>query len=83
MAVLVSTPVFGQATVDAAAMDRQRADSLYDRHDYGAAVRGYRAVVAAAPNGGRSWYRLGAPLAALNESAEAADAFEHRSSRNV
>lgn len=77
MAVLVSTPVLGQTRIDPAAPDRQRADSLYDRHDYAAAVREYRAVVAAAPNDGRSWYRLGAALAALNESAEAADAFEH------
>jgi tetratricopeptide (TPR) repeat protein len=77
LAVLVSTPAFSQAPMVQAAMDRQRADSLYERHDYAAAARDYRTVVAAAPNDGRSWYRLGASLAALNVPAEAGDAFEH------
>ena len=60
--------------------DVRHADSLYDRHEYANAARAYRAVLAGAPRDGRSWYRLGASLAAENDSRAAADAFERSAS---
>jgi tetratricopeptide (TPR) repeat protein len=60
--------------------DIRHADSLYDRHDYPNAARAYRVVLAAAPNDGRSWYRLGASLAAENDPRSAAEAFERSAS---
>jgi tetratricopeptide (TPR) repeat protein len=54
----------------------RHADSLYTARDYTSAVRAYRAALTAAPNDGRSWYRLGASLASINDNAGAADAFE-------
>ena len=72
-----SAPVWAQSRESAALRDVQRADSLYDRHEYDGAARAYRAVVVGSPKNGRAWYRLGASLAALNEARDAADAFEH------
>ena len=54
-----------------------RADSLYARQDFGSAARAYRTVVAAAPNEGRAWYRLGVSLSNVSDNAGAAEAFEH------
>jgi tetratricopeptide (TPR) repeat protein len=66
-----------QARQAASSPDARHADSLYDRHDFPAAARAYRAALTASPNDGRSWYRLGASLAATNDNAGAAEAFEH------
>lgn len=54
-----------------------RADSLYARRDFAGAARAYRVALAAAPNEGRAWYRLGVSLSSVNDNAGAADAFEH------
>jgi tetratricopeptide (TPR) repeat protein len=54
-----------------------RADSLYARQDFAGAARAYRAALAAAPNEGRAWYRLGISLSSVKDNAGAADAFEH------
>jgi hypothetical protein len=60
IAALVDThAVAAQARAGAVSAEVRHADSLYDRHDYAGAARGYRVVLAATPNDGRSWYRLG------------------------
>jgi len=54
-----------------------RADSLFSRQDYAGAAQAYRVALAASPNEGRAWYRLGVSLRSVNDNAGAADAFEH------
>jgi tetratricopeptide (TPR) repeat protein len=72
--LLVASPAAGQPAV--ANPEAHRADSLYAKHEFAAAARAYRVVLAGAPNDGRSWYRLGASLAAAKDNAAAAEAFE-------
>jgi tetratricopeptide (TPR) repeat protein len=67
----------GQARPPVQSPEAKRADSLFASREYAAAARAYRVVLAGAPNDGRSWYRLGASLASVNDNAAAADAFEH------
>jgi tetratricopeptide (TPR) repeat protein len=57
-----------------------RADSLYGHQEFAGAARAYRTALAAAPNDGRAWYRLGMSLSSVNDNAGAADAFEHSAS---
>lgn len=80
LALVVLAPlvrgVNGQARPAAASTEARLADSLYQRHDWSGAASAYRAIVAREPNDGRSWYRLGASLAAINDNAAAAEAFE-------
>ena len=75
IAVVFAATAHAQAP-SATTPEKRRADSLYDRQDYAAAARAYRVVLASSPNDGRSWYRLGASLAAANDNAAAAEAFE-------
>ncbi|HEY7235959.1 MAG TPA: hypothetical protein VH539_17510 [Gemmatimonadaceae bacterium] len=70
----------GQSKPTALSPAQRRADSLYDRQEYTSAAQAYRVVLAGAPNDGRSWYRLGASLAGVNDNAGAAEAFEHSAS---
>lgn len=78
-AVLIAAPaaVRAQSRPATPSPTLTRADSLYARQDFAAAAKAYRAVVAAAPNEGRAWYRLGVSLSNVNDNAGAADAFEH------
>ena len=77
--LIIATPLLAGAQVRPATPSPElaRADSLYARQDFAGAVRAYRAALAAAPNEGRAWYRLGVSLSNLNDNGGAADAFEH------
>ena len=75
--VLLGPSAAAQARPAGPSPEARAADSLYQLQDYAGAARAYRAMVAVQPNDGRSWYRLGASLAALKDNAAAADAFEH------
>src|SRR5690242_2297449 len=76
--VLVATPAVVEAQTRPVTPSPEvaRADSLYMRQDYAAAAKAYRAALAAAPNDGRAWYRLGYSLSTLKDDAGAAEAFE-------
>jgi tetratricopeptide (TPR) repeat protein len=74
---LWAMPMQAQVRQAGASPAVRSADSLYERRDYPAAARAYRAALTGSPNDGRSWYRLGVSLAAGNDNAAAADAFEH------
>ena len=76
--LLLAVPalVHAQSRAATPSPELARADSLYARQDFAGAARAYSAALAAAPNDGRSWYRLGASLAATNDNAGAAEAFE-------
>jgi len=78
-AMLSATPALARAQSRPATPSPElaRADSLYGRQDYTAAAKAYRTVLAATPNDGRAWYRLGYSLSTLYDNAGAADAFEH------
>lgn len=76
LAAIFSAPAVAQSRTQQSP-EARHADSLYDRRDFDAAARAYRVVLASSPNDGRSWYRLGASLAAAKDNAAAADAFEH------
>jgi tetratricopeptide (TPR) repeat protein len=73
---LLATSASGQSRPASLSAEARHADSLYDRRDYAAAARAYRAALTGSPNDGRSWYRLGASLASVNDNAAAAEAFE-------
>ncbi len=73
---LLATSASGQSRPVSLSAEARHADSLYDRRDYAAAARAYRAALTGSPNDGRSWYRLGASLASVNDNAAAAEAFE-------
>ena len=75
--VLLGPSADAQARPAGPSPEARAADSLYQLQDYAGAARAYRAMVAVQPNDWRSWYRLGASLAALKDNAAAADAFEH------
>lgn len=77
MLVLSAGAAGAQVRPMAASPESRRADSLYGRREYSGAAAAYRVALAGMPNDGRSWYRLGASLAAMNDNAAAADAFEH------
>jgi tetratricopeptide (TPR) repeat protein len=76
LAAIFSAPAVAQSRTQQSP-EARHADSLYDRRDFDAAARAYRVVLASSPNDGRSWYRLGASLAAAKDNAAAAEAFEH------
>ena len=80
LSALVASTLVAQARPVAQSSQAKRADSLFDRHDYAAAADAYRVTLASSPNDGRSWYRLGASLASLEDNAGAAEAFERSAS---
>src|SRR5689334_25184135 len=77
-ALLLAVPAFaqGESRPATSSPELARADSLYARQDFAAAAKAYRAALAAAPNEGRAWYRLGVSLSNVSDNAGAAEAFE-------
>ncbi|MGC4056051.1 MAG: tetratricopeptide repeat protein [Paludibaculum sp.] len=52
------------------------ADGLFQKQDWAAAAAAYRRLVAAEPQNGAAWFRLGASLHRLGDEPEAGRAFE-------
>lgn len=77
LAVVVAPRGSAQARTENAVAALHRADSLYERQEFGAAAEAYRAVLVDTPNDGRAWYRLGSSLANLDDPRGAAEAYEH------
>ena len=76
--LLIATPAVarGQSRPATPSPELAHADSLYARQDFSAAAKAYRTALAATPNEGRAWYRLGVSLSNVHDNAGAAEAFE-------
>jgi Tetratricopeptide repeat len=72
--MLAAAPASAAAKV---AMTPMQADSVYQHHDWPAAIRAYDALTRSEPTNGRYWYRLGNSHSQLKQYREAVEALTH------